>query len=367
MRRPTSHPQDSPSSYWRSYVIGWTIIVALLVVDALWLRAGAYSVRLTSLAATEKPDIALLLIAAGLGAMTRVTRYRTAIKTLRSAELSQTLAYVAMLSCFASACSILSYLCVTTNAPLIDNDLIQFDRLLGFDWSSTYQWVRAHPDIHRALALAYDSGLWQLIGIPVLLGLMGRRRQLAEFSLLFMSAAVLTSLVPAVVPAASAFTHFGITDPQTASTVSDFALLRSGSLRTFDLSAAQGLVSMPSFHTEMAVIFAYALRRVPVVSVIGVVLNAAMIASTPSQGGHYLADVIGGLLLALALIGVARSMRRRRTPQLAAVVRASSSSRTGEPVACRFGFVSTNERSAHPAGPFTPEAPPCGTCAGSEP
>jgi membrane-associated phospholipid phosphatase len=87
---------------------------------------------------------------------------------------------------------------------------------------------------------------------------------------------------------------------------------------------------MPSFHTEMAVIFAYALRRVPVVSVIGVALNAVMIASTPTEGGHYLADVIGGLLLALALIGVARSMRRRRIPQLAAVTAASSPNETGE-------------------------------------
>jgi PAP2 superfamily len=348
-------------------VIGWTIIAAMVLVDALWLRTGAYSVRLASLIATTKPAMALLAIAAALGAMTRITRYRSAIKTLRYAELSQALAYVAMLCCFASACSVLSYLCVTTNAPLVDNDLIGFDRLLGFDWPSTYQWVRAHPAVHRTLALAYDSGLWQLIGIPVLLGLMGRRRQLAEFSLLFMSAAVLTSLVPAVVPAASAFTHFGITDPQTASTVSDFASLRSGSLRTFDLSAAQGLVSMPSFHTEMAVIFAYALRRAPVVSVIGVVLNAAMIASTPTQGGHYLADVIGGLLFALALIGVARFSRRRRIPQVATVTAASSPSETGEPVARRFAFVSTNERSAYPAGPFTPEAPPCGTCAGSEP
>lgn len=365
MRNPIPASQEAPR--WRYYVIGCGIIAAIALVDAIWLRMSSYSVRIASLVATEKPDMAFIVIAAALGAMTKLTRYQRATKRLRNAELADTLTWVAMLSCFASACSILSYLCVTTNAPLIDNDLIRFDRLFGFDWPSTYQWVRAHPAVHRTLALAYDSGLWQLMGIPVLLGLMGRRRQLAEFSLLFMSAAILTSLVPAIVPAASAFTHFGITDPQTASTVSDFASLRSGSLRAFDLSAAQGLVSMPSFHTEMAVIFAYALRRVPIVSGIGVVLNAAMIASTPTQGGHYLADVISGLLLALALIGVARSMRRRRIAGLAAVTAASASSETGEAVARRFGFVSTNERPPHPAGPFTAEAPPCGTCAGSEP
>lgn len=322
MSKTTLHPHDSP--HWHSYVIGWAIIGAIVLVDTIWLRVGAYSIRLASLVATEKPDLALLAIAGVLGTIAKIPRYRSGTRKLRYAELCQTLACVAMLSCFAAGCSILSYLCVTTNAPLIDNDLIRFDRLFGFDWPSTYQWVRAHPAVHRMLALAYESGVWQLIGIPVLLGLTGRRKRLAEFSILFMSAAVLTSLVPALFPAASAFTHFGITDPQTASTVSDFASLRNGALRTFDLAASQGLVSMPSFHTEMAVIFAYSLRRMPVVSVIGALLNAAMIASTLTQGGHYLADVFGGLLLALVLIQLARSARRARMAPLAPTNRASA-------------------------------------------
>lgn len=66
---------------------------------------------------------------------------------------------------------------------------------------------------------------------------------------------------------------------------------------------------MPSMHTAMAILFAYALRRVPVVAYVAAILNAVMIASTPTHGGHYLIDVVAGVLLAVTTIMLVKRLR----------------------------------------------------------
>ncbi|WP_231944021.1 phosphatase PAP2 family protein [Burkholderia stabilis] len=85
-------------------------------------------------------------------------------------------------------------------------------------------------------------------------------------------------------PAQSAFVHFGIADPHTASTVSHYDLLRIGQLRRFNLSESQGLVSLPSFHLMLALLLAYALRHVRDVFPVSIGMNAVTIVSTPTQG-----------------------------------------------------------------------------------
>ncbi|MBB5413557.1 hypothetical protein HDG34_007535 [Paraburkholderia sp. HC6.4b] len=51
-----------------------------------------------------------------------------------------------------------------------------------------------------------------------------------------------------------------------------------------------------------AIVFIYALRRTPRLLLFAIPLNVTMILSTPTQGGHYLADVIAGLLLSAQTI-----------------------------------------------------------------
>jgi len=68
---------------------------------------------------------------------------------------------------------------------------------------------------------------------------------------------------------------------------------------------AQGLVSLPSFHTALGVLFCLTLRH----SRLGwpcLLLNLLMIASTPVMGGHYLVDLLAGALLPLGLFALGR-------------------------------------------------------------
>ncbi|MPW09575.1 hypothetical protein GCT19_28680 [Paraburkholderia sp. CNPSo 3155] len=127
----------------------------------------------------------------------------------------------------------------------------------------------------------------------------GRRDELSEFVLLFMLSGILLVLVATPLPASSALLHFGIADPNTSATVSEF----------YPLVPAQGMMSMTSFHTTLGIVFIYALRRMPRLLLCLVPLNLMMILSTPTQGGHYLADEFAGLLLsALSIAALKRCM-----------------------------------------------------------
>ncbi|UEP28754.1 MULTISPECIES: phosphatase PAP2 family protein [unclassified Burkholderia] len=264
-------------------------------------------------------SVAIGFAASGfLAALSCVRRYRDITRMLRCREFAFALLSVALLATLSAAFAVLDYLCVALAPPPVENHLVRFDAMLGFHWPDLYRWVMAQTGLHRVLDLAYRSGMPQLIAVPFILAAARRVDDLAEFVAQFMFAVIVVVLVSTPFPAASAFIHFGITDPGTASTVTHYDLLRSGQFHRLNLAESQGLVSLPSFHVMLALLFAYAVRHVRYVFPAAVVLNAVMIASTPTQGGHYLADVIAGLVCGvLSIVAVRRWMAGRRTTETA--------------------------------------------------
>ena len=89
----------------------------------------------------------------------------------------------------------------------------------------------------------------------------------------------------------------------------DLLALRAGGPWHFELSAMQGIVTMPSYHTVMAVLFTYAFRRTGLVGYGIATLNLVMLLSIPPIGGHYLVDMLAGGALALGAIAVQRAPR----------------------------------------------------------
>jgi PAP2 superfamily protein len=300
-------------SFRQRYVVGWSVVTIIAIIDTLWIATSAHSVRWTSLIPSCKTALVLLGIAIVLRVIGRFPRYHVVAKKLHYPRVSDTAAWCALLSLFVSATCILSYLCVSLDAPLVERSLIAFDRSLGFDWPVVYQWVLAHPHVFRVLEFAYASGQWQFIAVPVFLGLFGTREELPTFFFLLAIASGYLLLISTPFPATSAFIHFNVNDNAAKAMVSDFGLLRAGSLKVIDLANAQGLVSLPSFHTALAALFAYSLRKVPWLVCIAVPLNVIMILSTPTQGGHYLADVIAGLLLFVLTLFTYNAMVRQRS------------------------------------------------------
>src|SRR5450830_1443204 len=123
---------------------------------------------------------------------------------------------------------------------------------------------------------------------------------------LFIVATVLTILVSALFPAAGAWKHHALVGPFDMSSLSHFEPLRDGRMRDIPLRDMQGLISIPSLHTVMAVLLVYAMRGTGILLPVFIVVNVAMLVSTPIDGGHYLVDVIVGAALALGLIALER-------------------------------------------------------------
>jgi hypothetical protein len=285
-------------------------VATVIAVDWTWVFVRGYSVPEKGVVALVWAAAISMCTAAFLYKVAYIPRYTLLAETLRCRQMACTLAWVTLLLSFVAAYDLLQYLCATVPAPLIDQRLLEFDGVLGFNWLRVYLWVRSHPPVQHILGFAYGSMFVQGLAVPVILGLVGRREELSEFVLLFMLSGILLLLISTPIPASSAFLHFGIADPHTSSSVSDFYSLRNGTLRVFEMVPAQGMVSMPSFHTTLAILFIYALRRMPYLLLFSVPLNVTMILSTPTQGGHYLADVLAGLLLSALTIATFRSCRR---------------------------------------------------------
>jgi membrane-associated phospholipid phosphatase len=78
--------------------------------------------------------------------------------------------------------------------------------------------------------------------------------------------------------------------------------LRDGTLRALNLSAAEGIITFPSYHAALAIIFLVGFWSVPLLRWPGVALNLALLAGTPIDGGHYFVDLGAGIAIALVSI-----------------------------------------------------------------
>lgn len=273
--------------------VAWTLTWIVLFIDAGWLLYGGWSV--------DWGGAALIAIAVAItSALLGISRYRQDLRirtTLQATEL---------LIVFMAAASTLSYLVVSTNAPLVDTPLAAWDRALGFDWFALHAWLQARPLIQSTLRAAYYSGLFQLTFVVLFLGFRARPGPLAQFMRLFIIATLLTIVVSGAFPAAGTWKHYGLNGAFDLSSLSHFEALRDGHLRHIALGEMQGLIAMPSLHAAMAVLIAYAMRGAGLVLPLFVVLNAAMLIATPVDGGHYLVDVLAGVALAVGLITLDR-------------------------------------------------------------
>lgn len=209
--------------------------------------------------------------------------------------------------------------------PLFDPWLSHADRLLGFDWKGTLAWAdsvaRDWPAVETVAKTAYDSLLWQVSGVILALSLSGQYGRLQRFVISYMVSVVAAATICGFIPAVGAYEYYGITPdmhPHLRLTVMnvhlpDYLSLRAGTFETFSLTKANGIITFPSFHSSLAVIFAWAVWRTPFIRWPGLALNVAMLAATPLYGSHFLSDVIAGAAIApLAILASGRLRERSR-------------------------------------------------------
>jgi PAP2 superfamily len=282
------------------YSARWVFLAACMLVQAgLLLKLG---VGIDPGSAWQVVEAAgqLLFLGYILAALGRRWGRLLAVGADLSLSFAQFLAALAVLTPF-------SYIAATTNVALLDDDLARLDALLGFHWDSVAAWVADRPALEWTLSTVYFGLHIQTVVLLFLGSLTRPGERNGEPLWLFSVAAVLTVAVFAFTPALGKIGHLGTYQ------VEMLANIRAGHWTVLDYGKLAGIVNFPSFHTALAILWTYAVRRHLRALAISAPLNAVLIAATPPIGGHYLVDLFAGAAVAGVSILFVRALQRRTT------------------------------------------------------
>ena len=277
--------------------IEWAAILAVAVADAILLAATPFRLEVS-------PQLKILADLIPLAvAFVICRRWRTFPRiTERLAYLIGTIFSLAL---FCNAMVILSFILTgILPLPAWDAALASADRVLGLNWLDMYQWLARHPAIEGFARAAYNSLGAETLILLIALELFGHHSQARAFLLWFMVAAVATTLIGILFPAAGAFVYYHLPVASTTGYVAQWADLRNGALRSINPLDNQGLVVFPSFHTMLAVLCACAAWPLRILKFPLLALNLLIILASPAMGGHYFIDIFAGVILAALIISL---------------------------------------------------------------
>ncbi|PXA91476.1 hypothetical protein DMC47_25540 [Nostoc sp. 3335mG] len=216
------------------------------------------------------------------------------------------------------AVACLSVLVAALGAPYQDDLLAGADRLIFpfLSWPALARAAGADARLMAAMCWVYSTLLWQPFLLVTLLAALGRFDRLWHFVRAWMLALVLSVAIFALIPAVTAYVHYGLSPADSpfltvnagwrpAQIIAD---LRSGAIRELGVGQMAGLITFPSFHAAGAVLLGWGFRRIPLIGIPFLLLNAAMLPTIPVVGSHYFVDVLGGV--AVALLAIVGSDRR---------------------------------------------------------
>lgn len=282
----------------------WLLIAFASLATVAGLAAAGFTVRWQSV---------LPPLAGACGLHVVAVFYRTMRPEPRFAATCEALAQLVM---FTVAGGPLSYLAASLAWPLQDARFAHWDAMLGVDFRAYIGLFDALPGPTRIVAIAYDTLMPQLAAALILLGLTGRARELRILVWAIVLSGLAAILFSSVVPALGSYLYLGIGPgdvphirPAAAFLYGhDLRAVRDGSCRTIDLLTLQGIITFPSYHAALAVIYGWGFWQSRAVRWPGLAFEALVIVSTPVEGGHYFVDVAAGALLAALAIVAARRL-----------------------------------------------------------
>lgn len=220
-----------------------------------------------------------------------------------------------------------SYAMAAMSSGWVDDYLLSVDRVIGLDWLGYWAFTQSHPLFYEILGKAYMSIAYTPAAIIVALAGTGNFDRLYRFLAAHLICIVVTDISLLYFPATSAMAHFlpssmpgrpmaGITP------VTIIEGLRHGTLSTIQLSELAGLIAVPSFHAEACVLYTWATWSLRRGRFAFLIVNGLMMLSTPILGGHFFADILAGILVAVAVIAAcARFVPATMRPRLRTMAR----------------------------------------------
>jgi hypothetical protein len=288
--------------------LNWLLLAVMLAVLDAALLSSHFTIR-------PKGYLAALAVAAVYG----VSGQWHAKSAGGRLWISSMLIGIAQITLVISVMISLTFVAAAATFPLRDATLLAFDRAIGFDFRAIVAFVNDRRLLIDVLALGYRSIAWPVLVISVLLPLCGHYLHAGKYILVFLIALMATTLISIFVPAIGTYGAVGLVpsdypnfEPQGYyDTLRDLPLIRDGSSRVLDLSQLGGIVTFPSFHAAAAAIYIWALWPVRYVRWVGLLSNSVMLISTPIGGGHFLADVLAGVAVAILSILAANLIASR--------------------------------------------------------
>ncbi len=284
------------------YVLtSWIVTAFIFLIDVCWIIIGHFLFSVHSLYILLAIVLFLCLL---LYFYSRIRHRPHFILMIR----------VTILLLIFTACgATFSYLVVTTNLPLADHWLVGVDHFFGFYLPSIVKWINHHPWLNLFLMICYQSSFPQCIFLILYCGFIGAQRVLDDFMLQFILAAFITIMLSAWLPAAGPFVWYDYPmDKAQSSFIHHFYALREG-MKILTLEHAEGMVTFPSFHTTLALITTYAFRHQhKIIFLLIALLNFFVIFSTLTTGWHYLADVVGGIIVFGVVLLLEKIMQREK-------------------------------------------------------
>ncbi len=284
---PASGPRVSPVS-------GAACLMTFLLLAVGVIASFATGFRLASL-----PNIVLMIVGV-LIVDVLLIRFAPRLRLVASA---QSALYGILYLATTSVCAVLAAYALQRLAfPLRDQLLHHADLALGLNWYAYAQWVDKHPAAQSILQVAYYS-IWPQAMLPVVaLAAFHRLDEARVYILAFAVALTLTIFISTYLPAIGPIVFFDRSSFDllrfTGATPLDqlMHLRATGPLIQHEFPG--GIATFPSFHATMAVLTPLALRAHRRIFLCLLVLNAAMLASTLTEGAHYFIDIVAGIGMA---------------------------------------------------------------------
>jgi PAP2 superfamily len=198
--------------------------------------------------------------------------------------------------------------------PLQDRLLESADKALGLQWFEYAHWVDRHAVVQTIFHRAYDSILLQVALPLIVLAFSNRVNELRVYLLAFAIAFTFTIIVSALMPAAGpiAFVDraaFNILQFTGATPIDHLMRLREAGPLIMD-DGPGGIATFPSFHATIAILTPLTLRGYPCLFAALLILDAAMLGGTVTEGAHYFIDIIAGAGMAFFAHAMAKRIIR---------------------------------------------------------
>jgi len=287
-------------------------LTAMLLTLALG-AAGFLASLATKFVFTALPNVILLVAAAVV--MDAVSRFAPRSRTV---EALRTISYGLLYLVTTILCGIVAAYAMQRFAfPLQDALLARADLALGLNWADFVTWVDQHVSVQRLFHFAYHTIPIQIALPLVILAFARRLDDVRVYLLAFAIAFIVTIFVSALMPAAGPIVFvdrasFAILKFTGATPLDHLARLRAAGPLVFT-DPPGGIATFPSFHTTVAILTPFTLRRHHRTFICLLVLDAAMLGGTLSEGAHYFVDVLAGAAMAFFAHAVAKRIVARES------------------------------------------------------